>query len=90
MASETWSKGTPSRAVGCAPPAGQCTCAYSSVLLLLLHGDPLIARSVTVIYDSSRGRGVLLPSARPQSWGCVVHQGSFVKPGYPLCTRDVK
>lgn len=55
-------------------------------------GDPLIARSVTVIYDSfySRGRGVLLPSARPQSWGCVVQQGGFVKPGYPLCTRDAK
>lgn len=45
-----------------------------------------------VIYDSfsSRGRGVLLPSARPQSRGCVVQQGGFVKPGYPLCTRDAK
>lgn len=55
-------------------------------------GDPLIAPSVIVIYDSfySRGRGALLPTARPQSWGCVVQQGSFVKLGYPLCTRDAK
>lgn len=56
------------------------------------HGSNSLWEHYAVIYDSfsSRGRGVRQPSARPQPQGRAVQQGGFVKPAYPLCTREAK